>query len=338
MTGGDPRGVRRRLVLWAAGLSTAVAVVQVAVVHLVIDRSAPESLAERVEGYTVWSSIGAGVAMVALATGLSAWAGHRVLAPVAEMARTAADWSEHDLDRRFDLGPPTDEILALGQTLDGLLDKVAQAILGEQRLTAELAHELRSPLTAITGTADLIAMRPDLDDELREDVDDIRAQCRAMAATITGLLDLARAAASSGGRTRLAVADGALDDALDHALLAVDRDRVTVSGQTGLAVAVPPALAARILAPLLDNATRLAERVVVRAVRRDRWVEVTVSDDGPGVAPELADVVFQPGRSGGAGSGLGLSLARRVARSVGGDVWLADGGPGATFVVRLPAG
>jgi len=97
-------------------------------------------------------SLVAGVVIVTLALVLTAWTSRRALAPVAQMARTAEQWSDRDLDRRFALGEPTNEIRALGHTLDGLLDRVAQAILAEQRLTSELAHELRTPLTAIQAS------------------------------------------------------------------------------------------------------------------------------------------------------------------------------------------
>ncbi|WP_425953430.1 sensor histidine kinase [Xylanimonas sp. McL0601] len=326
--------LRRRVVLWAAALGTAVALVQAFVVHAVIDSTAETAIAERIESYTVWSSTAAGIAMVALATGLAAWASKRVLEPVAEMARTAADWSEHALDRRFDLGPPTDEIRALGKTLDRLLDKVSRVILGEQRLTSELAHELRTPLAAIRATADLVAMRPDLDDDLRADVADILAACTAMADTMTGLLDLARA--TGPGRGENAV----LRDVVAAALASVDGERVHVTIDPDLVVAVPTALGARALAPVLDNASRLAGHVTVVAARRGGWVDVSVCDDGPGVPAAVAETVFDPGRSGRGGSGLGLALARRIARSVGGDVRLEPPvpGAGATFVVRLPAG
>ena len=64
----------------------------------------------------------AGVVIVVITTLAAAWVSRRVLAPVGSMARTAEQWSEHDLDRRFDLGPPRYEIQALGRTLEGLLD------------------------------------------------------------------------------------------------------------------------------------------------------------------------------------------------------------------------
>ena len=262
----------------------------------------------------------AGVVIVVLTTLAAAWASRRVLAPVASMARTAETWSEHDLDRRFDLGPPRNELQELGRTLDGLLEKVSGAILAEQRLTSELAHELRTPLTTVAGTAELLAQRTDLDPEARADVEEIRASCRSMAATITGLLEVARSAGEAQGRCDLAttVAD------VVRGLGGQGRTLVDVPPVT---VAAPADRAGRALAPVLDNALRRAEHVTVTARVEAGLVHVVVGDDGPGVGDHE---VF-------GSRGLGLPLARRVARSLGGDVHLRPGGPGATFEVVLPA-
>ncbi len=266
----------------------------------------------------------AGVVIVVLTTVAAAWASSRVLEPVASMARTAEEWSEHDLDRRFDLGPPRNEIEALGRTLDVLLDRVAGAILAEQRLTSELAHELRTPLTTVAGTAELLAQRDDLDEELRGDVEEIRRSCRSMATTITGLLEVARATSESPlrpqGRCDLATT---VTDVV-RALGGYSRTTVDVPDVT---VAAPAELAARALAPVLDNALRVASRVTVTATVGEGRVRVRVSDDGPGVKDPQ---VFES-------RGLGLPLARRVARRLGGDVLLRPDGPGATFEVVLPA-
>ena len=108
------------------------------------------------------------------------------------MAETATEWSEHDLARRFGLGPPDNEITALAATLDQLLDKVSSAIRSEQRLTSELAHELRTPLTTIQGMADLVLLRDVLPAAATRDIDEISTASQRMAATITALLDLAR--------------------------------------------------------------------------------------------------------------------------------------------------
>ena len=70
------------------------------------------------------------------------------LRPVAQMTASAREWSAHDLDRRFDLGPARDELTSLAATLDGLLARIAASRRHEQRFAAEVAHELRTPLTA----------------------------------------------------------------------------------------------------------------------------------------------------------------------------------------------
>ena len=303
---------------------------------------------ENDEGAALVVSVVAGAVIVALAMIVTAWASRRALAPVGEMARVAEEWSDRDLHRRFDLGEPTNEIRALGHTLDGLLDRVAQAILAEQRLTSELAHELRSPLTAIQATAELVAMREDLDDQLREDLADIQDSCRAMSATVTGLIDLARAQVTG-------VGSDACD--LEEVLESIRQGLATQQGPSPTAaaatisvevarpvrVAAPAELVRRAVSPVVDNAVRLATQVRVTARIEGRLVRVQVSDDGPGIPRRLASHLFEPGRTGGDGTGLGLALARRVARSVGGDIALAGAtaataaGPrGSAFVITLP--
>jgi two-component system, OmpR family, sensor kinase len=273
--------------------------------------------------------------------GLTAWASHRALAPVADMARVAEEWSEHDLERRFDLGPPTDEIRALGHTMDALLDKVALAITDEQRLTAELAHELRSPLTTVQATAELVAMRPDLDQQLRQDVTDIRTSCRTMADTISTLLDLARTPGTSIGPGASCEVRTVLDELCRDVSGRPGLDvEVEVHAPPGLRVGTSAVLLRRALVPVLENAVRSARRVSLVAAQQDRAVRIRVADDGPGIEAATAARLFEPGFSTSGSSGLGLSLARRVARSAGGDLLLArdQAARGAAFDLVVPRG
>jgi two-component system OmpR family sensor kinase len=103
-------------------------------------------------------------------------------------------------------------------------------------------------------------------------------------------------------------------------------------------IAAPRDLVVRAIVPLIDNAVQHARsRITLTAEDRPDTVELTVSDDGPGVPDALREEVFQPGvtyRDGGAG--LGLGIARRVARSFGGEITLAEGTDGACFVVSMP--
>jgi signal transduction histidine kinase len=290
---------------------------------------------EQAEHYAFAVSLGAGLLLVGMAAALTAWVSRRSLAPVAAMAHTAHDWSEHDLGRRFDLGPATNELTALGDTLDTLLDKVAAAIRSEQRLTSELAHELRTPLTTIRGAADLALLRPGLSAEHREDLEEIRVAAHRMADTIAGLLDLARTGATPEAATtrlRPVVAEAVETAGGERPGLTLDLPRDQV-------IALPHALAVRALVPVLDNALRLAEHVRVSAAPDGRgFVAVRVADDGPGVPADQRESVFEPGRTDGSGSGagLGLALARRIARSAGGDVLLDDDVAQTIFVIRYP--
>jgi two-component system OmpR family sensor kinase len=290
---------------------------------------------ERSERYALYAT-GVLAALVIATTALFALRVTRqALEPVAQMAQRAAEWSEHDLTSRFALGPPTNELAALGETLDHLLDRVASAILSEQRLTAELAHELRTPLTSIQGSADLALLRGVPDPATRQDLEQISASAHEMTAVITTLLDLARDESPSSRRRTCTVAD------LVPALVAAAGDTVPVDDRTGpssASIAAPRDLVVRAIVPLIGNAVQHARSGIrLTAVDRPDTVELTVSDDGPGVADERREDIFEPGvtyRDGGAG--LGLGIARRVARSFGGEITLAEGTDGACFAVSMP--
>lgn len=301
---------------------------------------------EQAERFALWITLAAGAILVGSSVSVAAWVSRRVLRPVEEMARTAEDWSEHDLSRRFGLGPPTNELTALAGTLDGLLDKVAHAIRAEQRLTAELAHELRTPLAAIMGNVELVELRGGLDPESSEDVREIREACRRMTETIATLMELARAPASLSGGARPRVVDVVAEIRTHVAAglmpgnLALELPLGAESDDVTEEIDAPLNLVVRAVLPVVDNAVRLGSRVRVVVESGEGTVRLHIDDDGPGVPPEMADRLFQPGQtSGGGGAGLGLPLARRVALSLGGEVLLGrvDEPPYRTrFTVELP--
>ena len=290
---------------------------------------------ERSEFYALLVTIAIGVLVVAITALIALRVTHKALEPVARMAQAATDWSEHDLTHRFALGPPTDELSSLGSTLDQLLDRVASAIRTEQRLTAELAHELRTPLTNIQGSAGLALMRGVKDSEDREDFEEIAASAREMSAVIRTLLDIAREGSASGQGQTCTVAEvmAGLAGSLGDRVRVEDR-----TDQSSARIAAPPELVVRAVAPLVDNAVRHARgRVTFTASDAPDHVRLVVADDGDGVAETVRDRLFEPGVTNGAGgAGLGLGIARRVARSFGGEIDLDRSATGAAFVVTMP--
>ena len=115
------------------------------------------------------------------------WLLSRALEPVVRMTRQAAAWSERDLDKRFALGEPTDELTELAATLDGLLDRLATTLRHEQRFSAELSHELRTPLARVIGEAELALRRERSSEAYRAALDIVLRNARQLARTISTL-------------------------------------------------------------------------------------------------------------------------------------------------------
>ena len=295
---------------------------------------------QRTEHYALLVTLALGFLVVLGSAGVAAWSLHRALEPVSVIADRAREWSERDLDQRFDLGEPRDEISSLATTFDTLLGRVAEVIRSEQRLSQEMAHELRTPLATVRAEAEIAALHPDLPEEPRAALMRIVTACDVMSTAITALMALARTGGGAGRSSPDEVLTPLLQDAPARSGV-----RVTVAAvPDGVLIAGPVDLVQRALSPVLDNAvTHAASRVTLRVAATGAAVEFHVEDDGPGVDPDEVERLFEPGHRGAAsdGAGLGLSLARRVARSLGGDVdavgrteTQAGGGH---FVLTLPA-
>lgn len=269
----------------------------------------------------------------------------RALAPVRAMTRSAADWSEHHSDRRFGTTRREDELGELAHTFDALLDRVAASLRHEQRLSAELSHELRTPLSRISAEIELLERRERDPEERRAAHASIALSARQMSEILETLMAAARADADlDPGRSELGDTLARLRAGWAPALAERQIALALAPLDAPLYAGADPEVVERIVAPLLDNAQRYARSRVELAARPEHGrVEITVTDDGPGVAPGAEGAVFDPGRRGEEendhrGAGLGLALARRLARAAGGDVTLGRraGTSGAEFRVELP--
>lgn len=267
------------------------------------------------------------------------------LRPVVRMTRQAAEWSERDLDHRFALGRPHDELTELAATLDGLLDRLAASLRHERRFSAELSHELRTPLARVLAESELALRRQRTSGEYRDSLDLIHRNADQLARTIDALVAAARyeAGGERGTADAHAVAAGAAQACSN---LSGDRELElqVVQPSRPLRVGVDADLAQRIIQPVLENACRYgSSRVRVQIGSENSSVVYAVEDDGPGVAAEERERIFEPGvrgtaaRDGEQGAGLGLALARRLARTIDGDVLAETPATGGRFLIILPA-
>ncbi|MFD8307310.1 sensor histidine kinase [Streptomyces sp. NPDC059690] len=273
----------------------------------------------------------------------------RALRPVRTMTDQATQWSAVGSDDRFGAEHHPAELARLGTSLDALLDRIRTVLRHERQLTGELSHELRTPLTRIIIELDWWRARPRSASETHATHEVIAEAAQSMRTICDTLLDDARESAlnSSTAPGTAAVAPvlhrlAANLDTRRHG----ERIKTVVDVPDGdLEAGVPPALLERVVSPLLTNAVRYARSTVtVCARRRPGGLRITVTDDGTGVPEPFLGRLFQPGRradpgDGHDGAGLGLPLARRLARAAGGEV-SHDAGHrgGARFWIDLPAG
>ncbi len=294
----------------------------------------------------LFSSLAFGAAVLLLVALAARWLLAGSLRPVARMTRQAAVWSERDLDQRFALGEPRDELTELAATLDGLLDRLAASLHREQRFSAELSHELRTPLSRVIAEAELALRHERTPSDYREALTQIHRSANQIARTVDALVAAARheAGIARGTADAFAVAAEAADACAGIAAardLAVDVEPPAHPIRLG----IDHELAERILQPVVENACRYGRSSVrVSIQRRSGVVVYAVQDDGAGVNEDERERIFEPGVRGrtvpdqdSRGAGLGLALARRLARSASGDVDADTDGHGGRFLVRLPA-
>jgi signal transduction histidine kinase len=273
----------------------------------------------------------------------------RVLAPIERITSVAREIQATDLSRRIELGGPEDELRRLADTFDAMLARLDAAFAAQRQFLADASHELRNPLAIIRTNLDVALADPDADpEELRQSLVVIQRASDRMSRLVDDLLALARGQALS-VHSELLDLGAAVADASDELVLTAKRRHITLDRTIvpGVVVSGDYDALKRAVSNLLENAVRYAPpgsrvRLAVGSERSRAWV--SVSDEGPGIAPEGQRRVFDrfwradKGRSRAeGGTGLGLAIVRQIANSHGGEVQLQSKvGVGSTFTIWLP--
>src|SRR5438128_6603828 len=141
------------------------------------------------------------------------------LRPVERMTRQAAEWSERDLNRRFGLGDPYDEVSELAGTLDRLLERLAAGLRREQRFSAELSHELRTPLARVIAQAEVALRQQRRPAHYRETLVDVLRNAQQVSRIVDALVAAARhdSAVTRGTADAQAVCEQTLEAVADVA-------------------------------------------------------------------------------------------------------------------------
>ncbi|WP_405861178.1 ATP-binding protein [Streptomyces sp. NBC_01515] len=284
------------------------------------------------------------VGVLAVAAGLGAIVARRLTRPLRQLNDMASKFSDGDLTARSPVTGPH-ETQTLARTLNQGAERLDTLIASQRIFVADASHQLRTPLTALRLSLDNIADGVD-DEFVREDVEQATAEVVRMSRLVNGLLVLARAEAKVTAAEPLPLRE-IVAERLSVWRPAADERGVDIALRGSVVDGRPLVLASpghleQVLDNVLSNALEVSPdgaTITVRSELRGDEVELTVSDEGPGMSDADKSRAFDrfwrgQGLTGRTGSGLGLAVVRQLVTDDGGTVTLRDA-PGDGLLVAI---
>ncbi|MFN8454795.1 MAG: ATP-binding protein [Anaerolineae bacterium] len=287
-----------------------------------------------------------GPLLVMVAGGSGYFLAARALAPIDQITRTAQRISVNDLSARLNLPPTADEVGRLATTFDSMLARLDESFRRERQFTADAAHELRTPLSAMQAILELILEKRRTPADYERALVDLAGEAERLRTLTEGLILLAR-----GDMTRLALTEtvdlssllhdvagslGSLAEAKGLALTCTVPAGLTLTGDSDSLI--------RLFVNLLGNAIKYTEQggiTVSAAQGMGDALTVAIADTGLGIPPEHLPHIFDRFYRGDQsrttpGAGLGLAIALEIARAHGGTIEVSSQvGRGTTFQVKF---
>jgi two-component system sensor histidine kinase MtrB len=291
-----------------------------------------------------WVVFGLAVMSFGVGGGVGRYAGIRILRPLRKISDGAQQVAAGDYSVRLQATGDAD-LDQISDSFNEMAIAVQSQISRERRFTANVSHELRSPLTSVLGTAELLERRRDSFDERDAKIVDVLArQVRRMSQMVLDLLEISSVTADSDLQWETADIMSLCARVLDDRGL----PEHLLHGKSTL-VHTDARRFERILGNLVDNAQRHGggvSRIEITPPAGDpQAVVITVDDEGPGIDKEEAMRLFEPfargsGSAGTDGAGLGLALVREQSRRLGAEVVISENpaGQGARFTLTMPVG
>jgi signal transduction histidine kinase len=270
-------------------------------------------------------------------------------------AISSGDFTGHvDVVNRDELGALAADVNQMNDELSRLYAELEATSQHKSEFLANMSHELRTPLNAIIGFTQVLRERMfgDINEKQEEYLEDILSSGNHLLSLINDVLDLSKVEA---GQVELAMGPFSLRKTLERGVVVV-RERA-IDDEVRVAIAADPDAdivegderrIQQVVFNLLWNAVKFTPAggaVDVSTARVNGEVKVSVSDTGPGIAPEDHERLFEEFQQADAGieqregTGLGLALSKRLVELHGGRIWVeSELGHGSTFVFTLPAG
>jgi two-component system, OmpR family, sensor kinase len=269
----------------------------------------------------------------------------RGMRPLANMTREVSARAPDNLAPLAVTAPPA-EIAPLVEQLNRLFHRIERSIEGERRFTADAAHELRTPVAAIKAQAQ-VALGANADSERERALNNVIAGCDRAAHLVDQLLTLARVDRVAESKPERCLMRVTAVQAIGEVAPYAAAKRIELGLKEGAEAQIEgfPALLQVMLRNLLDNAVRYSPpgtTVRIAVTGMAERVEVSVTDEGPGIPEAEREQVFQRFYrvlgTGESGTGLGLSIVQRIADMHGASIALGsgDGAKGLRVTLTFP--
>ncbi|MDP8235202.1 MAG: ATP-binding protein [Candidatus Erginobacter occultus] len=274
--------------------------------------------------------------------------GRRALGGVQEVTRTAIRITGGGFKHRVPVRGTGDEIDHLAEIFNDMLDRIQTLITGMKEVNDNIAHDLRSPITRIRGLAETMLAGKDTVEDYRSMGGSTVEECDRLLQMINTMLDISEmdAGVAKSNITEINISE-MLKETGDLFQPVAEEESIVLTVKTLPDIIIPGDIRKmqRALANLLDNAlkyTRAGGTVVLAADAGGEQIRISISDTGMGIPPAELPHIFERFFRGQQnrtreGSGLGLSLARSIIRSHGGDISVeSNPGTGSEFTITLP--
>ncbi len=276
---------------------------------------------QRLKQQLLWALIGAVLLFSALSFTLGAWSSLRVMKPVTDLADRLQTLGDGHVPRRLADYFADDEVGELAKALDSYAHRLHHMVERDREFNADVSHELRSPLTVITGATELLLAQPDLEPKIRTRLLRIARAARQSADITTALLHMVRAEQGIDKDSAAHNVGDIVNDVvhLYEPLVGGKPLRLEVIEEDRVSVIAPESVVAVTVGNLIGNAMRYTAEGEVRITIGNG--RVTVDDTGPGIPEAELEYVFERHYRGqdvsGKGAGLGLAIVKRLCELYG---------------------
>ena len=278
----------------------------------------------------------------------------RALYPVRRIEKTVSEITQgKDLDRRIEVNGIDRELYDLATAFNNMFDRLEHSFEIEQQFTSDASHELRTPMAVIMAQTELALEKPRTQDQYRQALEVIRRQGRQMNALIASMLDYTRLELRPENYPLSKLDLTGFLNALAEDMSLIKYKNISLSTDIAEDVYIQgnDFLLERAIRNLIDNAYKYGienGRIFVKlSLTSENTAECRIVDDGPGIPQDEMEHIFDRFYRGASyksgrvqGSGLGLSIVRKIAEIHGGTIRAESsdkkGESGSTFILSIP--